>query len=223
MISHPLIRVSLLFVYAGFVAAMPPSGLAWCALPLLLVYFRLGPGALRRLMKALWRIRWLALSIAVLYFWFTPGMPLFSRAIPGVPTRDGLALGLARVLALMLMVGAVTALLAASSRVELIAAIRACVRPLEWLGLDSHRFSRRLVLTLEAAPKLQGEIRQLREQGVGTFADTGARLLLDAEADARRQPSAPAPAPVAMPPWHAWSGPVLLGIAMWGLRHVLLA
>lgn len=222
MIAHPLIRVLLLFVYAGFVAAMPPSALPWCVLPLVVVYVFLGRPALGRLAFALWRIRWLVLSIAILYFWFTPGLPLFSHAIPGVPTRDGLLLGFGRVFALMLMVGAVTALLAATSRPELIAAIRACARPLECLGLDSHRFSRRLVLTLEAAPKLQAQVRRVRDSRDSAFADTAARLLLDAEADARRQPPAPEPAPVTMPRWYEWAAPLFLGIAMWGLRHVLL-
>lgn len=98
------------------------------------------------------RMRWLFLSLLIIYFWFTPGQPLlFSHG----PTREGIEAGLLRISSLIILVGSVSLLLQTTARAQLIAAILWLALPLRWIGIKADRLAVRIVLTLETVVKAQ--------------------------------------------------------------------
>ncbi len=101
------------------------------------------------------RMRWIFLSIVVFYFWFTPGHPLTSLDASWLPTVEGVQSGLLRVLALVTLVMVVNLVLQTTARESLLMALLWCLRPLRWLGLPHERFAVRMMLVLNAVPRVQ--------------------------------------------------------------------
>lgn len=151
---HPIVRVVSFLVLAGFLSAGGSTRLWVAALLLALVYLRAGAPHLAGLQRALLRLRFLWLSLAVLYLWFTPGEPLWPDLGSWSPTVEGVAEGAMRVGVLVLMVAAAQLLLQSTTTPQLVAAVHWLSRPLQWLGLDRDRFALRLVLVLETVPRL---------------------------------------------------------------------
>jgi energy-coupling factor transport system permease protein len=120
----------------------------------------------RRAWAANWRLlrrmRWLFLSIAVIYLWLTPGEPLLPAAASWeawLPTLDGAWEGLLRIAALALMVSAASLLLQVTAREQILAALRWLAAPLRRLGFPHERFAVRTALVLEAVVRVQEHVR----------------------------------------------------------------
>ena len=151
---HPNVRMMVFLVFAGFLAA-GGSGRLWAALMLLIVaYTAAAAPALSGLGRALLRLRYLWLSLALLYLWFTPGESVWPQLGAWSPTWEGAAQGAVRVGVLVLMVAAAQLLLQTTNTDQLVAAVYWLVGPLQWFGLDRGRFALRLVLVLETVPRL---------------------------------------------------------------------
>lgn len=101
------------------------------------------------------RMRWLFLSIIVFYFWFTPGHGIGAVASPWSPTMEGVQQGLLRVLALVTLVLAVNLLLQTTSREALLTALLWVLSPLRRIGFSYERFAVRMMLVLDAVPRVQ--------------------------------------------------------------------
>lgn len=111
------------------------------------------------------RVRWLLLAILLVYGGLTPGEPLLPALGGWSPSEDGLRMGALRVAALVAIVAAVYLLLATTSRSALIGGLLWFGAPARRLGLDDSRFAVRLVLALEAVPRVQDLARDaLRRQ-----------------------------------------------------------
>lgn len=154
---HPLILILGLFLLTAFLAlgrwpVMLAGGLLVGALYLW-----------RPVAAGLWvrlrRLRWLFLSMAVIYGWFTGGEHVFAALGAWSPSYEGLVQGGLRVLNLALVVAAVHWLLQVTERAGLILAIYHLCRPLGVLGLSAERLAVRLVLTLEAVASVQSVIQ----------------------------------------------------------------
>lgn len=151
---HPNVRIMVFLVFAGFLAA-GGSGRLWVALMLLMVaYAAAGAPALSGLGRALLRLRYLWLSLMLLYLWFTPGDSVWPQLGAWSPTWEGTAQGAVRVGVLVLMVAAAQLLLQTTNTEQLVAAVYWLVGPLRWLGFDRARFALRLVLVLETVPRM---------------------------------------------------------------------
>lgn len=115
------------------------------------------------------RLRWFYLSLFVLYGWFTPGLAGGGTGLALLPSARGLMAAGEQVLALSLIVVAVSLLVHVSTRTELLQAIHALVRPLAWLGLSAERLALRLLLVMdgleEARRRVEAERRQLHPTG----------------------------------------------------------
>lgn len=112
------------------------------------------------------RARWLLISIMAIYAFATPGelLPQFPDAI--APTYEGLATGGLQSLRLAMMLAALAALLASTSRDAIMAGIYLMLMPLRPLGVSPDRFAARLWLTLhyvEAMPP--DSFRHLKQGG----------------------------------------------------------
>lgn len=169
---HANVRVVVFLLFAGFLSAGGTARL-WAGVALLgIVYGFAGAPHLAGLARSIARLRFLWLSLLVLYFWFTPGEALWPRLGEWSPTVSGIAQGAVRVGVLLLMVAAAHLLLQSTSTERLVGAVYWLCRPLQCLGFDRARFALRLVLVLETVPRLT---QQLRSETPGTRA-SGSRF-----------------------------------------------
>ncbi len=193
-IVPPVRILSLLVVITGVASARIPLILTGGALiGALGLWFIISPCEFkwRDFAGMMRRIRWLLVAIFVLYLGFTPGealIPEFGRWSPSV---EGVQQGTLRVAVLLAIVTAVHLLLVTTPRGELLAGLLWFGRPARRLGLDDSRFAVRLVLALEAVPKVQDMASAALAETTGRprlerLAHTGERVMLQAlqQADA---------------------------------------
>jgi energy-coupling factor transporter transmembrane protein EcfT len=159
---HPVIRIVSFIVLTAFLAVGDAANILVATAILLALYLKIDGRAWRPAWKLLRRMRWLFLSIAVIYLWLTPGVPL----IPGVqafaawlPTVEGLWQGGLRIISLALMVTAASLLLSVTSREEVIGALHWIMAPLALLKFPRERFAVRTALSLEAVSRVQSHVR----------------------------------------------------------------
>lgn len=219
---HAHVRVVAFLVFAGFLSAGGVARL-WAALALLvLVYGAAGLPHLAGLGRAFKRLRFLWLSLVLLYFWFTPGDALWPALGSWSPSVAGVREGLVRIGVLALMLAAAQLLLQSTPTERLVAALYWLCTPLQWLGLDRGRFALRLVLVLETVPRLA----ELPLPATPARAETGRfgrhaaalrarlRAALDAAAAAGpRQVELPQDGP---PPRWQWLYPLLVALVLGG-------
>lgn len=184
-----------------------------------------GAARLHSARRMLRRLRWFFVSLLVLYFWFTPGEPVFSvdaQWSGWLPTREGVAEGGIRIAALIVIVLAVNVLVIATSREQLLTGLLWLASPLESLGANRERFALRITLVLGAAPRVQELLTQVRQGSAGTgvrgIASIGATAGRAFEMTLHEADNASL-APVVVqfgsaPPTWQWSCPALL-VAGW--------
>lgn len=151
---HPLIRLVSFLIFAAFVAVGNPWQLLFAAVLVCLIYAA-SPGVqLKTAWPLLRRMRWLFLSLLILYLWFTPGQPLLP-AFSSTPTLEGIEEGLQRIAALVLLALAASLLLQTTPREPLLAALYRLLTPLGWMGIKTERLAVRIALTLETVTQAQ--------------------------------------------------------------------
>ncbi|WP_455207646.1 hypothetical protein [Kaarinaea lacus] len=169
---HPVIRIVCFLILAGFVAF---GGLYEIALGFVMVlsvvlYKRLQSVELStRIIK---RMRWLFLSILIVYLWFTPGEPLIPMASAFIPTFEGLQTGMLRIFSLVLIIFAVNYFISTIARNRLVEAIVWLLYPFNWLGLDTRQLALRIALTLELIPRVQQLVLDVKQH----YVDAKAKL-----------------------------------------------
>lgn len=187
---HPLIRIVCLLIIAGSTPWLPPLALA-AGSATLLGWAAIRPPLARALRRGLQRLRWLLISLVVLYLWFSPGEPLWPALGPFSPTDTGLWLALERAGVLIVMVGAAVALLHDAAPREVAAGLRqllARILP----GDTAVRFAYRVGLLLAELPRVERRVRaSLREPGPAT--ERAAALIRAVEREADAGPLAPEP------------------------------
>jgi len=153
---HPVIKIVNFLIVALLLARAQFLHLAAFLLGIALAY-RYCSVSYKKVLSMLRRLRWFFVSIVILYFWYTPGDPLLDQtALAGwLPTIQGMAEGMTRITALILLVAAVQLLLQTTSRDQLTAAIFTLAWPLRWFGLQRDRLAVRIVLILDAMGRVQ--------------------------------------------------------------------
>lgn len=169
--------------------------------------------------KMLFRMRWLFLSLLIVYFWFTPGTSLIPAWSEWTPSIEGVVTGVLRMLTLVLLVLAVSLLIQATPRESMVSAIIWLLSPMRVIGISTDRFAVRLMLTLEKVTEVQdlyGE--QSRDISVteGKFSAYGRLMLgLFQNVIERSEQSVPKDIKVpeqSSPVWYQWLFPVGLGL-----------
>ena len=175
---HPVIRIISFIVLTAFLAQGDAANIVVAFLFLTFLYIKLDGQSWRTALRLLRRMRWLFLSIAVIYLWLTPGVPL----IPGMPsfaewlpTVEGLWQGGLRIMSLALMVTAASLLLSVTSRDEVLGALHWMMAPLGLLRFPHERFAVRAALSLEAVTQVQTHVRAALASG-GESAGPMARI-----------------------------------------------
>jgi len=227
---HPVIRLVSYVVLTAYLALGNPADLVLAGLLLGGLYITFERRAWPASWRMLRRMRWLFLSIAIIYLWLTPGEPL--AAVPGpwsdwLPTVDGAREGLLRIAALVLMVAAASLLLQATSREQILAALRWLAAPLRRLGFPHERFAVRTALTLEAVNRVQVHVRDALGRvpaGGRPVARIGAvvgAVLRAALSEAETAPCTTVVVPEQAAPAAAqWAVPLLLAAVMTAASYV---
>lgn len=219
---HPIIRLLSLLVFIAVLALGAPAGLPAGLFLLLLLYGLGGRAHLAGLLGLVRGIRWLLLSILVLYSWWTPGTALWTGLGAYGPTLEGLAQGGVRAGVLLAIVAAVHWVMSTTDRSELLAAVVALTRPLRWLGLNHERLAVRILLTLETVPEVRALTTRIRQAGAGEGTRLArlagrARQLYGAvldQADSVEPGIREVPDTGRVPAWQ-WAIPLLLGLFLW--------
>jgi len=224
---HAVIKIICFLIFgAAMAVGTPPllwTGAGLVAALYLIELLRGVPAHLPHALNMLRRLRWLFLSILIVYLFFTPGVLLIPDVLWG-PTREGLLQGLARIAVLVLIVAAVNVLIGSTGQGEFLSAVSWCLRPLSWCGLSHERLALRISLTLEAvgvlrqryqheargdAPTGQAEAFEPRLMAIaGTAHRLFARVIEDAEQARTRRIALPEET---HPPLWQWLIPLLLG------------
>jgi energy-coupling factor transport system permease protein len=105
-------------------------------------------------LHAVRRMRWLLLSLMIIYAFGTPGelIPLFP--INFSPTYEGLLLGWLQIEKLLIALAALSLLLISSSRGQMLLGLYMLLMPFKFIGLNIERFAARLMLTLDYVEEL---------------------------------------------------------------------
>ena len=102
-------------------------------------------------------MRWLFLSILVIYAFGTPGELIPRFPVNFAPTFEGVQLGLLQIEKLLIALAALSILLASSSKEQLMLGLYMLLRPLKYLGLNIEKFAARLLLTLNYVEELASQ------------------------------------------------------------------
>ena len=151
---HPVIRITTFLLIAVLLARAHPMQMGWvlCVIGLTFI-FEKGKGITAAL-KLLWRVRWLLLSILLIYVW----MPI------GTFT-DSLWLASQRIALLLVMLFALQALVLNMSRDNIVQGLYVALMPLSVFGLSRQRMVLRLVLTLDSISQLPVVLGQQTNTG----------------------------------------------------------
>lgn len=189
---HPAFRILLLLVLAAMLFRYSLAALALVLAVLLAGAALSSPDTLRSIVKSLRRIRWLLLSIVVIYLWVAPEPGIAGR--PGyLPSWAELDIALRRSGVLVVLVTAVELLRSHTGAPRMASGLVTLLKPLSRAGIDIETFARRLALTLDAVPLTAERVARAggRREGQRAFAGWGeaaAELLLDIERGAAGPP-----------------------------------
>lgn len=95
------------------------------------------------------RLKWLFLSIFVLYAFGTPGEYVSNLALEYLPTKEGIYLGALQVAKLMLALSLLGILFHQTKPTTLMVGLQTLLSPLRLLNIDTSHFVVRLMLTLD--------------------------------------------------------------------------
>jgi len=216
---HPLIRVFIFLVFAVLVAHADLVAIFVAAVVLSLVYALVDRSCLTSAWKMVFRIRWIFLSLFLIYAWFTPSDVSASSASAWLPSAAGMVNGLIHVMSLLMIVLAVNLLLSFTAKTDLMLALRWMVTPLAVLGVSRDRVALRMMLVMDTVAGVQvlvgdalKEIHETRFTLVKIGAVTGEvfqRVLNKAD---QQEEQTIVLQPLCAPPFWQWLIPAFLGI-----------
>ena len=156
---HPVVRLITFIVFAAVMGIARPELLAIGTFLLVVAYMLAGLAVLHGFFILTRRIRWLLISIVVVYGWWTPGEPVIPVLGGLSPGLAGLQAGGLRVWMLLVMVAGINLVLESMERQDLLMAIMRLLGPLRIAGISPARVSVRMILVLEAVPEVQSLIQ----------------------------------------------------------------
>lgn len=202
---------------------------------LLVIIFSLGllvfkeRALLHSSLKMLWRLKWLYISIFIVYGWFTPGEVVVSlQAINTsyLPTVEGLQMGSLRICVLIAIVSLISSLLQTIEKEKLVSAIMWLSTPLKIIGFDTQRFSLLLVLSLDkvlASETTMREYLQDNKQQAGLLNSASrliAKALTNVENVAEQEQAADINiSDISAPPLWQWLLPLMLATILYLLSY----
>ena len=161
---HPFVKIACFFFLLLLLQYLSPSSIAvLCGLICLLAAV-LNLPHFSQLIK---RMRWLFVSLLLVYAYATPGEYLAFLPLNVAPSYEGLRMGLMQIAKLLIAVASLSALFASASKSQLMDGLWTLLAPLRLMGLNVERFTVRMLLTLHyveqmaVQPKLKLDFSQL--------------------------------------------------------------
>jgi len=105
-------------------------------------------------LHAVRRMRWLLLSILIIYAFGTPGELVTGFPVNAAPTYEGLQSGFVQIEKLLIALAALSLLLTSSPREQMMLGLYMLLMPFRFAGLNIERFAARLMLTLNYVEEL---------------------------------------------------------------------
>lgn len=173
---HPQHRVVALLALAVVLPLSTP--LMVLIIQLLLLVLCLRVATLNDWWRTVLRLKWLMISLLILYGWFTPGLPLWEISGVNMPTRAGLLQAAYRAMLLSTLVAAVMWLIKPLSANVLAISLSRLLGLLRWLGINTDSLVRRLALSIHTVAGLQV---QLQGRDKTSWLETTGGVLMDAE------------------------------------------
>jgi energy-coupling factor transporter transmembrane protein EcfT len=112
---------------------------------------RLDSGGLLRVVK---RMRWLFLSMLIIYSLDTPGEYVQQFPTSFAPTIEGVELGMLQIAKLLIALATLSILFSSTTNERLMSGLYLLLSPLNLFGFNVKRFTARLLLTLEYVEEL---------------------------------------------------------------------
>ena len=110
--------------------------------------------------RSIKRLKWFFLVLIIIFAFNTPGEYLMLSSVAISPTYEGLQAGFTQALRIMVMLAALSLVLACNTRQQLISGFYFLFSPLKYLGLKVERFAARLWLTLHYVETQQADNKQ---------------------------------------------------------------
>lgn len=156
---HAAIKIMSFLVFGAAISTGKWQVLLAGLLLVFPLYFFTEQTHLHSALVMLKRLKWLFVSILIVYLFFTPGQLLVPDLLWG-PTVEGLLQGLLRIAALVLLVIAVNLLIAGTEQEEFLSAVLWCLRPLSIFGLSHERIAIRITLTLDTVSQVRKKFQE---------------------------------------------------------------
>lgn len=156
---HAAIKIMSFLVFGAAISTGKGQVLLAGLLLVVPLYFFTEQTHLHSALVMLKRLKWLFVSILIVYLFFTPGQLLVPDLLWG-PTVEGLLQGLLRIAALVLLVIAVNLLIAGTEQEEFLSAVLWCLRPLSIFGLSHERIAIRITLTLDTVSQVRKKFQE---------------------------------------------------------------
>ncbi|WP_455210829.1 hypothetical protein [Kaarinaea lacus] len=161
---HPVIRIVTFLVFTLFVAfgGFPQLLFSLTALVLFYLFAKSTPSLWSSTWQMLKRMRWLFLSMLVIYLWFTPGQAVLGVLADYSPTWQGVQMAVYRIGSLIVIVVAVNIVIKSTPREPIIGGLLWLLTPLRYVGLPHERLAVRIVLTFNMISEIQYEYDLLK-------------------------------------------------------------
>ncbi len=144
---HPAVLVTAGLLLICVLQLLPQVWLAGFSVLLLALAARFAAPRLRRILR---RLRWIALSILILFAWQTPGTLVIPALSAFSPTWDGIRLSLFHLAALAAIGAVVSLLMRALDDADWVCALYALSAPFARVGFPAARLAVRMMLVLES-------------------------------------------------------------------------
>lgn len=143
---HSFVKI-LVFIFILLFMSFLNNGLVW----LLCMFACIFAAKLqfKDFLRVVKRMRWLFISLFIIYAFGTPGEYIQQFPINFSPTIEGCVLGLLHIAKLLIALATLSLLFSTSSKEQLMTGLYLLLLPLKQLGFNTEQFTARLILTLD--------------------------------------------------------------------------
>ena len=151
---HPFVKI-LCFIMMLLLSNVLGISMIWL-LCILVTVFALKIHYIKFL-RVIKRMRWLFISIFIIYAFGTPGEYIQFFPANYAPTFEGCSLGALQIAKLLIALASLNILFSTSSKEDLMVGLYLLLSPLKLARLNIERFTARLLLTLDYVEELTGK------------------------------------------------------------------
>jgi energy-coupling factor transport system permease protein len=151
MAMHPFVKILLFIFILVVMGALNPSYICLLCILVCSVAAKLNVRSLLRVVK---RMRWLFLSMLIIYSFDTPGEYIQQFPTNYAPTIEGAEIGMLQIAKLLIALATLSILFSTTTNARLMSGLYLLLSPLSEIGLNVKKFTARLLLTLEYVEEL---------------------------------------------------------------------